>query len=46
MKRLLLPLLVALALPTAVNANVDPRINEICIGAADYKGCAELNTEK
>ena len=46
MKRLLLPLLAAIALPTAVNANVDPRINQICMSASDYKGCVELYTEK
>ena len=46
MKRLLLPLLAALALPTAVNANVDPQVNEMCLKAADYKGCVELNTKK
>jgi len=38
MKRLLLPLLVALAFPTAVNANVDPEIHKLCIPAADYFG--------
>ena len=46
MKRLLLPLIAALALPTAVNANVDPRINQMCMSASDYKGCVELYTEK
>ena len=46
MKRLLLPLLAALALPTAVKANVDPRINQMCMSATDYKGCVELYTEK
>ena len=45
MKRLLLPLLAAIALPTAVNANIDPRINEICMGGADFKGCIDLNDE-
>tara|TARA_Y100001968_G_scaffold92842_1_gene83483 strand:- start:446 stop:784 length:339 start_codon:yes stop_codon:yes gene_type:complete len=46
MKRLLLPLLAALALPAQVNANVDPKINEMCLKAADYKGCVELNSKK
>ena len=41
MKRLLLPLLAALALPTAVNANVDPKVAEMCMKAADFKGCVE-----
>ena len=39
MKCLLLPLLAVIALPTAVNANVDPKIHEKCLPAADYSGC-------
>tara|TARA_R100000773_G_C4130777_1_gene61759 strand:+ start:214 stop:498 length:285 start_codon:yes stop_codon:yes gene_type:complete len=47
MKRLLLPLLAALALPTAVNANVDPEVHKLCLPAADYSGCLEsLTTER
>ena len=38
MKRLLLPLLAALALPTAVSANVDPKVAEFCLKAADFAG--------
>ncbi len=38
MKRLLIPLLSALTLTTAVNANIDPRIIDISVGAHDYKG--------
>ena len=34
MKLLLLPLLAALALPTAVNANVDPEVRKLCLPAA------------
>ena len=45
MKRLLLPLLVSLALPNTVNANIDLQINERCIGVPSYKGCIKLNTE-
>ena len=45
MKGLLLPLLAALALPSAVNAKIDSRINERCVDAADYKGCLILNTK-
>ena len=41
MKKFLIPLLAALAIPTAVNANVDPKIVEICMKAADFKGCVE-----
>ena len=45
MKRFLLPLFAATAVPIAVNANIDPRINEGCIFTADNKGCAELSTK-
>ena len=41
MKSLLLPLLAAIALPTAVNANVDPKVAEMCMKAVDFKGCVE-----
>ena len=46
MKRLLLPLLAALALPTAVNANVDPEVHKLCLPAADYLGCVKAMTTK
>ena len=39
MKRLLLPLIAFLVLPTAIKANVDPKIVEICMKAADFTGC-------
>tara|TARA_Y100001978_G_scaffold85174_1_gene76348 strand:+ start:21 stop:179 length:159 start_codon:yes stop_codon:yes gene_type:complete len=42
MKRLLLPLLAAIALPTAVNANIDQEVAEICMKAIDFKGCVEI----
>ena len=41
MKYLLLPLLASLAYPTAINANVDPKVAEICMKAVDFKGCVE-----
>ena len=44
MKRLLLPLLAALALPTAVNANVDPKVAEMCMKAVDFQGCVNAMT--
>ena len=44
MKRFLLPLLAALALPTAVNANVDPEVHKLCLPAADYAGCVKTMT--
>ncbi len=46
MKRLLLPLLAALALPTAVNANVDPKVAEFCLKATDFAGCVKAMTTK
>ncbi len=46
MKRFFIPLLAAFTLPTAVNANIDPKVAEMCMKAADYKGCIELNTRK
>ena len=45
MKRLLLPLLAALALPAAVIANVDPEVHRICLKASDYAGCVKVQTE-
>ena len=44
MKRLLLPLLAAIALPTAVNANVDPKVAEMCMKATDFQGCVNAMT--
>ena len=41
MKRFLIPLVAALAIPTAVNANVDPKIAEDCKKATDFQGCVE-----
>ena len=46
MKRLLLPLLASLALPTAVNANVEPEVHKLCIPATDYLGCVKAMTTK
>ena len=46
MKRLLLPLLAALALPTAVNAEVEvsENIHNRCKDAKDYVGCVQIMT--
>ena len=46
MKCLLLPLLAVIALPTAVNANVDPKVAEFCLKAADFAGCVKTMTGK
>ena len=43
MQRLLLPLLAALALPTAVNANVDPEVHKKCLEERDNAGCENTN---
>ena len=48
MRKILLPLLASIALPTAVNANananVDPKIAEFCLKAADFAGCVKTMT--
>ena len=46
MKRFLLPLLAALALPTAVNAGVDPAVHNLCKDVSDYMGCVKANSKK
>ena len=43
MNRLLLPLLAALALPTAVNAGISDELHKKCLDARDYAGCVETN---
>ena len=43
MKRLLIPLLAAIALPTTVNANVDIEIHKLCKDVKDYMGCVQAN---
>ena len=43
MKRLLLPLLVALALPTAGQAEISDEIHKRCLDARDYSGCVRTN---
>lgn len=46
MKRLLLPLLFGLALPTVVNAGVDPAVHNLCKDVSDYMGCVKANSKK
>ena len=41
MKRFLIPFLTALAIPNFVNANIDPKIAEICMKATDFQGCVK-----
>ena len=43
MKRLLLPLLAAIALPTAVNAEISDELHKKCLEARDYAGCVKTN---
>ena len=43
MKRLLLPLLAALYLPTAVNAGISDELHKKCLEARDYAGCVKTN---
>ena len=43
MKRLLLPLLAAIALPTAVNAEISDELHKKCLEARDYAGCVNTN---
>ncbi len=43
MKRLLLPLLSAFALPTVVNALISDELHKKCLEARDYAGCVRIN---
>ena len=45
MKRLILPLLAALALPTGVNAEVNPKVHNLCKDVSDYMGCVKANSK-
>ena len=45
MNLLLLSLLTSLTLPIAVNANVDPKVAEFCMKAADFQGCVNAMTK-
>jgi len=43
LRRFLLPLLAALALPTFVNAEVSDEMHKKCLEARDYAGCVKTN---
>ena len=43
MKRLLLPLLAAIALPNTVNAEISDVLHKKCLEARDYAGCVNTN---
>ena len=44
MKRLVLPLIVAIALPSAAEVKIPRKVHNECKEVADYRGCVELNT--
>ena len=44
MRKIFIPLLAALALPTGVNANIDPKVAEMCMKAVDFQGCVKAMT--
>ena len=41
MKKIILPFLACIALPTTIHANVDSKVAEFCLKAADFSGCVE-----
>ena len=41
MKRLAVTLLAFISFPSIANANLDPKIAEMCMKASDFKGCVE-----
>ena len=44
MRRIILPLLVAIFLPTPLIARVDPEVHNLCKDAKDYNGCVKANS--
>ena len=46
MKRLLLPLLAAIALPKAVNSGISDKVHKKCLEARDYEGCVQVYTKR
>ena len=43
MRKLLIPLVAALALPTAINAGISDELHKKCLEARDYAGCVNTN---
>ena len=41
MKRLIIPFLSFIALPSAIQANIDPKVAEMCMKASDIQGCVK-----
>ena len=46
MRKLLIPLLAALALPTAINAGISDELHKKCLEARDYTGCVNANEKE
>jgi len=44
MNKFLFPLFIIMATATDVNANIDPKITEICLRAVDFQGCVKAMT--
>ena len=44
MKRIIIPLISAIIFPNMVNANIDPKVTEICMKAVDFQGCVNAMT--
>ena len=40
-KKIIFPFLACIALPTTIHANVDSKVAEFCLKAADFSGCVE-----
>ena len=41
MRRFIIPFLSFIALPSAIQANIDPKVAEICMKASDFQGCVK-----
>ena len=44
MSKFLLSLVMILTIPSGVNANIDPKVTEICLKAVDFQGCVKAMT--
>tara|TARA_S200000501_G_C20437831_1_gene575243 strand:+ start:177 stop:308 length:132 start_codon:yes stop_codon:yes gene_type:complete len=41
MKRLIIPFLSLIALPSAIQSNIDSKVAEMCMKASDFEGCVK-----
>ena len=46
MKKLIIPFLSFIALPSAIQANIDPKVAEMCMKASDFQGCVKSMSGK